>query len=136
MAFADTIKELPFAPQTQNGRGFFPPMFRASQHILFLVACVNDKDVKVSEAEAQDELKQALDHWNARAETQALSTNATTRFNLVGRALTEAVAEYKNWDEKTRTTNLQDLAHRIALLAADADRELLGIRESDPGRSL
>jgi len=136
MAFADTIKELPFAGRTPTGSGFFPPMFRASQHILFLVACINDDDVKVTDKEALGELDEARKHWDARAKTEAVSTATHAKSDLIAKGITEAIAEYGKWTPEARTTNLRDLAHRIAQHAADLDRELVGIRDSDPGTSL
>lgn len=136
MAFADTIKQLPFQARTPTGSGFFPPMFRASQHILYLVGCIADDDVTVTEKDALGELEEARKHWDARLKTPALSTDIITKSDLIGTAIAEAIAEYPKWKAETATTNLRDLAHRIAQHAADLDRELVGNRDADPGTSL
>jgi hypothetical protein len=111
-------------------------MFRASQHILFLLACVADDKVTVSDEEALNELKEAKAHWDARVTSEAVSTATTEKSKLIGKAIDEAIAEYIKWTKDNRTANLRDLAHRIAQNAADLDRELVGIRDSDPGTSL
>ena len=134
--FADTLKTLPFNGRSKNGTGFFPPMFRASQHILFLVACVDDKDVKVTEKDAIEELTQAQEHWNARAKPTSVSIAAAAQADGIGKLIGEAIGEYPNWSDAARVTNLRDLAHRVAQHAADLDRELVGLRDSDPGTSL
>ncbi len=136
MAFADTLKELPFTPRTPNGSGFLPPMFRASTHINFLLACIADEKVTVDDAEALDELKQAKTHWDARVITPALSTGITAYSTLIGKALDETIAEYGKWKPEQRIANLRDLGHRIAQMSANLDRELVGNREADAGTSL
>lgn len=136
MPFADTMKTLPFTPRTPQGSGFFPPIFRASQHILFLLACVADENVPVEDGEAVGELQQAMEHWNARAKITTVSTASLDRANILGTAIAEAAGEYTAWTPENRTANLRDLANRIAQFSADLDRELVGLRDSDPGTTL
>lgn len=134
--FADTIAKLPFTGKTPQGAGFFPPMFRASSHVLFLLSCLDDEDVKVTNKDIIDQLQEALTHWDARAKTPATSTVINDKADLVRQAIAEASTEAEGWDDKTRVKNIRDLAQRIAQHAADLDRELVGLRESDPGTSL
>jgi hypothetical protein len=136
MAFADTLRTLPFTPQTPNGRGFIPPMLRASVHTLFLAACLADENVTVSTEEALDELRHAQTHWTARTDTTAVSTATRERATTIQTALTEAIAEFEGWDENTRINNIRDLGHRIAQFTADLDREVVGLTDSDAGTSL
>ena len=136
MAFADTIRGLPFASRTQTASGFFPPLFRAAGHILYLLGCLAADNVEVLVEEALTELRHAQEHWNARATTPALSAQATERATAIGTAIGEALAEFEGWEPDARIQNLRDLANRIAQYAADLDRELTGIRDSDPGSSL
>lgn len=136
MAFADTIRALPFTGRVQQATGFLAPMVRAMGHILFLMGCVADADVTVNAGEAEAELDHAVEHWNARANTEAVSTASRDRATAIGTALTEARAEWPNWNDEQRVANLRDLAQRILQYCADLDRELVGIRESDPGTAL
>ncbi len=136
MAFAETIANLPYTPRTPMASGFVPPMLRSMGHVLYLLGCLNDEQVTVSDEEGIGELTHARDHWNARAETPAVSTAAVATAALIRDALTEAVAEFVEWDADTRTANLRDLSNRIMQYTADLDRELVGIRDSDPGSSL
>ena len=136
MAFTDTIRALPFTPQTQQAQGFLPPMLRAMGHILFLNACLADENVTVADAEALNELRHAQEHWNARADTPAVSTASRERATTIGTAITEAIAEYEGWNETQRIGNLRDLSHRILQYGADLDRETVGLTNSDAGTSL
>lgn len=136
MAFADTIRGLPFASRTQTASGFFPPLFRASGHVLYLLGCLADENVEVTDEQALTELRHAQEHWNARATTPALSGQVAERATAIGTAIGEAIAEFGGWEADARIQNLRDLANRIAQYSADLDRELTGIRDSDPGSSL
>jgi hypothetical protein len=136
MAFVDTIRSLTYAPRTPNASGFLPPLLRAMGHIMFLDACLADPDVTVTEENALEELRHAETHWNARATTTAISTATANKSAAIGIAITEAIAEYPGWDENTRIGNLRDLTHRIVQYAADCDRELVGLRDSDAGTTL
>jgi hypothetical protein len=136
MAFTDTLTQLPYTPRTQTASGFLPPMLRGMGHILFLLGCLSDDKVDVTTEEGQQELAHAMEHWNARATPAAVSTAARDRATLLGVALTEAHAEFADWDNDTRITRVTDLSHRILQYSADLDRELVGIRDSDPGTAL
>lgn len=136
MAFSDTIRTLPFGARTPNGSGFLPPMVRTMGHILYLTGCLADENVTVTDEEAHTELNHAVEHWNARALTESVSTATTQRSADIGTALQEARAEFASWDAETRINNLRDLSHRILQYSADLDRELVGIPNSDPGSSL
>ena len=136
MAFADTLKELPFTPRTPTGSGFLPPMFRGSGHILYLVGVLADDKTTVTDDEAKAELQQAREHWNARIVTPAISTIAIEKAARTQTLIDEAIAEYDGWNADTRIANIRDLGHRVSQFMADLDRELVGIPNSDPGTSL
>jgi hypothetical protein len=136
MAFVDSIRALPFAGRTQMGGGFLAPMVRAMGHLLFLLGCIADEDTPVTDEAAINELTHARDHWNARAISEAVSTPVRERAVTIGTAINEAIAEWAGWDQQARETNLRDLNHRILQYAADLDRELVGLRDSDPGTTL
>jgi hypothetical protein len=136
MPFTDTIAELPFTPRTPTASGFLPPMVRGMNHIVYLIGCMADEKVTVTPEEAIEELKHAQEHWNARTETQAVSTDSVTRATTIGRGIGEAITEFADWNEEQRITNLRNLTHRILQYTAELDRELVGIRDSDPGSSL
>lgn len=136
MAFADTIRAIPYAARTPQSSGFLPPLVRGMNHIINLLTCLADDNVTVTEDEAVVELQAAREHWNARVTTEAVSTVSTERAVALGTALDEAIAEYGGWNADTRLGNLRDLTHRILQYCADLDRELIGIRTSDAGTTL
>jgi hypothetical protein len=136
MAFADTLKELPFTPRTANGSGFLPPMFRGGTHITYLLGCLSDDKTTVTPEEALAELTAAREHWNARVTTPAISTAAAGRATTILRLIDDTITEYNDWAEDSRIANVRDLSHRVGQYMADLDRELVGIPNSDPGTSL
>lgn len=136
MAFTDTIRSIPFTPNSVHARGFVPPIIRAMGHILFLTGSLADENVTVAATEAEAELQAAEDHWNARATTPAISEAIATRASTIGTAIHEARSEFASWTEANRLQNIRDLAHRIVGFCADLDRELVGLTDSDPGSSL
>jgi hypothetical protein len=136
MAYADTIRSLPYAPRTPNASGFVPPMIRAMGHILYLTGCLADENITVTDDQALNELRAALEHWDARSETNAVSTATLARATTIQEALTLAIEEYGSWEERNRLQNVRNLANRIIAYTCDLDRELLGLTGSDPGSSL
>lgn len=134
--FADTIQKLDYNPTSQQGAGFLPPIFRGSQHILFLMASVNDEQVEVTTDDALTELKAAKTHFDSRVNPTSVSTPTLAKAILLDVAMTQAIEEYGKWDDKARTANLKDLSNRIAQFASDLDRELTGLTESDPGTQI
>jgi hypothetical protein len=136
MAFADTIRAIPYTPRTQTASGFLPPMLRAMGHILYLTGCLADENMTVSDEEAINELQSATQHWLNRTATTATSTAINERASVIGVAIDEAISEYTSWPEDQRTQNLRDLANRIVAFSCHLDRELVGLTTSDPGSSL
>ena len=136
MAFADTIRSIPFTPRSTTATGFVPPMLRAMGHILYLTGCLADENVTVADEEALNELREAETHWLARAATDATSTAINELASRIGSAIAEARDEYEGWDDTARVQNLRDLANRIVAFSCHLDRELVGLTGSDPGSSL
>lgn len=136
MAFADTLHTLPFTPRTTHASGFLPPLLRAIGHILYALGCLADETVPKTDEEILNELRHARTHWDARTDTEAISTTTRDRATAISQAISEAIEEYPEWDTETRTANIRDFAHRLIQYSADLDRELVGLRDSDPGTSL
>lgn len=136
MAFTDTLATLPFTPQTPNGSGFFPPMLRAMGHVLYLTACLADENIEVTDEQAGTELSAAITHWGERTGTENVSTDATTQADRIASLLFEAREEFSGWPEADKLNNIRGIAQRIVGYAAFLDRELVGLRDSDPGSTL
>lgn len=136
MAFTDSISAIPFAPTTNAGTGFLPPLLRALGHILYLTGCIADERVTVTDAEANTELQHAQEHWNARTGHEALSASAAALSSHISDAIGFAITEYPGWDDTHRVSNLRNLSHRILAYSAYLDRELIGLTGSDPGSAL
>lgn len=136
MAFTDSIAALPFTPRSANGSGFLPPILRAMGHILYLLGCLADEAVEVTQDQGLEELRAAGAHWNARTDSENLSGDARARATLIGTAIGDATREWPEWTDDQKRDNLRDLAHRLVQFGADLDRELVGITGSDPGSSL
>lgn len=136
MAFADTIRQLPFTPTTARARGFLPPIMRGTQHILYLLGCIAEEAMPVTDQQAEQELTHASEHFAAIAQTGFVSNAVADRAALIRTAVNEARTEFPAWNADARIANLRDLANRSAQLCADLDRELVGLRDSDAGSSL
>lgn len=136
MAFTDTIATIPFAPTQQAATGFLPPLVRGMGHVLYLLGCEADEAVTVTPEQATAELTAAREHWNARSETNNVSSLARERSTTLGLAISEALNEYTGWTPDQRTSNLRDLSNRIVAYTAELDRELIGLTGSDAGSSL
>lgn len=134
--FVETIEKIEYRPTSQQGTGFLPPIVRGSLHVLFLMAAINDEKIEVSQEDAITELTAARDHFNSRMFVTSVSGVTLGKVDTLAMAIEEAITEYKDWDDKVRTKNLQDLSNRIVQVASDLDRELIGIRESDPGTQI
>ena len=136
MAFNDTIQGLTFNGRTPNGTGFLPPRWRAMGHVIHLMGMLNEENVEVTEGDAIAELQEANTHWASALDTEAVSTATRDYARGVGTAIFEAIEEYPGWTEEQRINNLRNLDQRMAQFTALLDRELVGIRDSDPGTAL
>lgn len=137
MTFATDLARLPYEAREQDAKGFLPPIARAVTHLTFVLAHENEEGVRhIEDDEALDELKHAQLHWQAITGTENLSAASHQHVDNYGTALNSAITEFADWDHDTRISNLRDLAHRGAALMAVLDRELVGLKGSDPGFSL
>lgn len=143
--FAEEIAKVPYTPRQTDAAGLLAPVFRAVGHILFATALSSTQTpdaagtapiVAVTDEEILEELRHAGAHWNAINQGENLSTATGQVITALGAGITNAVAEYPEWPAATKTSNLRDLANRTAGLASVLDRELAGIRDSDPGYAL
>lgn len=136
MVAAARVKEIAFRGKTPHGAGFFPPILRAAGHTLYLLGMIADDKITVTDEEAIEELKHAQTHWAARSETDAVSQATRETAEKLGIALGEIITEWKGMADANKTTVLRDYNNRLVQYAADLDRELVGLTDSDPGTSL
>lgn len=137
MTFAEDLARLPYEAREQDAKGFLPPIARAVTHLTFVLAHENEEGVRhIEDDEALNELTHAQLHWQAIAGKENLSATSREHVENYGTAIDSAVAEFAEWDHDTRISNLRDLANRGAGLMAVLDRELVGLKGSDPGFSL
>ena len=134
MTFATDIAKIPFAARGTNAAGFLPPIFRAATHILFAAAAMADpREDLITDEEVLGELNTAKGLWDVIATTEALSTPTAQLVTDFGACLTSAHAEFTGWTTDQKHSNFRDLANRVAAITATLDRELIGIRDTDPG---
>lgn len=137
MTFATDLATLPYDAREQEAKGFLPPIARATGHLLFVLT---DSAIDAAggtrvlqDEEALGELTHAQAHWRQITGTEVISAAAATHITNYGRAIDAAIAEFADWTADQRRDNLRDLANRGAGLMAALDRELVGLRNSDPG---
>lgn len=133
--FTSVVDSFPYAPTTDEGRGFLPILSRASGHILYLVARYSEKS-KPTNVKALEELNEAKAHWDYLVIDNSLSEKAKGEIGIITNALNLAISEISSWESKDAELNLSKLANRITQLMANLDREVLGLRESDAGLTL
>lgn len=136
MAFQDTILGLAFTGRSPDGQGFLPPRWRSFGHITHLLGMLNEDAVTVTPDDAIQELTEASRHWGAGQEPEAVSTATRDYAARLHTAIDEAILEYNGWTEEQRINNIRNLNQRIAQFTALLDRELVGLRDSDPGIAL
>jgi len=139
MTFATDLAKVPFTATQQNAVGFLPPLMRAAGHLLFVLAdcAVAEGDTRpLTDDEVAGELKHAKEHWDAIVLDEALSAGTRETLGFIGKCITSANKEFGTWDRDAKIRNLRDLGNRIAGVTATLDRELVGLRGSDPGLTL
>jgi len=138
MAFADRLNEIPFVPSGQQATGFLPPFIRMLGHMMYVVAILGNDAIEHEDAEIQQELAAAAEHWGHRDPEAAsrISTRTAAYCTSIDTLLTEAARDYNAWNPATRVTNFTGLTNRIAAFAAELDHELLGLPGSNPGRAM
>lgn len=137
MTFAQDLAKIPFTARGTDAAGFLTPFHRAAGHITFAYAASADDRGLMTEDEVRGELEHAKEHWNAlAAPAEVLSVATLDLVANLGAAVTSAHTEFPVWTAEQRTSNLRELTNRFAHTTATLDRELLGIRDSDPGYQL
>lgn len=132
--FEEAIATIPYSPRQTAASGLLPPIMRALNHVTFLASWLADETAPPTDELALTELTAAKEHWNVRALPGVLSAATNQALAQYGIALDAASTEYISWETReTRLTNIRKLANHGAGLCAALDRELIGIRDSDPG---
>lgn len=130
--FDELVARFPYNPVTDNGRGFLAPFARVLGHVLYLAGRYDDKNGPTPE-KARDELTGALSHWNNMTTELGFSEKAQEEVRLIGQILEHAAAQIDSWSKDDGLKNTQKIANRLAQFAANLDREVLGIPNSDAG---
>ncbi len=136
MTFATDLALVPFTARGTTAAGFLPPIMRATGHILFATALAADDRELATEEEILRELTEAEEHWHVIGIHEELSAAANQDVQNLGACITSAKDEFATWTAAAKTSNLRELANRTAAIAARLDRELIGLRDSDPGYQL
>ncbi len=135
--FDEAIVQLPYNPVTESGRGFLPPFSRAVGHILYLLGRLSDTPTR---RPTDNQIRQEIDsikvHFGGFFVPDYLSEQAKTHVMNWRIAFDALDTEIAGWDGDTRIANLQKLQNRTIQLFAFLDREVLGLRDSDPGQEL
>ncbi len=135
--FAENILALPFNPTTENGKGFLPALMRASGHFLYLLGRLSDTPTRrPTDIQIREEIDSIKLHLTDFEVPDFLSEQAKTYVGAFSNSFTSLDTEIAEWDSDTRIANLRSLANRTIQLTAFLDREILGMRDSDPGQSL
>jgi len=135
--FESIIAKFPYAPSSDEGKGFLPVLARSIGHLLYLVGRYDDTaKTKPTQARAKEEVDSAINHWNNLIIDASLSNRAKDEIALIDSALRLTANQIEGWTEKESLDNLQKVTNRVAQLLANLDREILGIRESDAGFNL
>lgn len=140
--FGDVINAIPFEPRSEEGTGFLPPVIRAMGHILHCVALATPRTA-VERINA--EISAAMGHWNNATLPEGLSSITRQQFESLTEAINMANAQIGDWITHNgncadgcdcRIARLRNLSNRVISFSSRLDRELMGIRETDPGAQL
>lgn len=135
MTFATDLAAIPYAPKETQAKGFLPPIARAIGHTIFVLEAIA-AEREIPAEEMKGELTHAQEHWHAINHGGAISATTIAAIENIGKAFDSAVTEFDAWNKDQRVRNLRDLYNRVAAYTATLDRELLGLRDSDPGHQL
>src|ERR1041385_8521320 len=144
--FANLTEKLIYTPKTSEGKGFLPPLLRSAMHITYALgiaedelpktktgSAAEDKKIKETMTKVKDELTAAMTHFDKVEVTDAFSTVAKDQLRTFHKALNAHNAEFDSWDRDTQINNLTSLINKLVGISAMLDRELIGLRDSDPG---
>ncbi len=136
--FATLSGQIVYSPKSSEGKGFLPPLLRALTHLTYALG-LTEEDTSKDKAAAdkvQEEIKGAISHLEKVEIGDTFSSVAKEQLKIFAKALHALNAEYLGWDQTTKVSNLTTLIHRSFGISAMLDRELIGLRNSDPGSSL
>lgn len=137
MSFEENIQKISFIPQTENGRGFLPPILRISGHFLYLLGRLSDTPTRrPTENQIRQELDAVSNHLTDFTIPTFLSQTSKDILYAMLSAQEDLKAEFFSWNEEAQISNLRSLANRLVEVLVLLDREVLGLRDSDSGASL
>lgn len=135
--FEEILAALPYAPRTEHGEGFLAPLARTTGHLLYLLGRLADTPTRrPTDNQITEELSSLSEHLSSFAIPEYMSTaakNETTAFLSGVHFIRD---HFMEWEPDDRITRLRDFDNRVIALHSRLDREVLGIRASDPGQSL
>jgi len=136
--FKELSDKLPYSPTTQNGRGFLPPFLRALGHLLYGLGRAEESKGKDKDTFSflEGEVKDAIEHLGNVEVNSAFSKTTQDQLLVLNQAMTAYQKEYAAWTEEDKIGNLKSLVNKAMGVASNLDRELAGIRNSDPGSAL
>ena len=147
--FSALNEKLIYTPKTSEGKGFLPPLLRALTHITYALgiaedelpktktgSTTEDKKIKDVMSKVKEELAGAMSHFEKVEITDAFSSVAKDQLILYRKTVDAAQTEFDTWDRDTQINNLTSLVNKLLGISAMLDRELIGLRDSDPGSNL
>lgn len=135
--FDEAIATLPYTPTTEYGRGFLPAFMRAAGHFLYLLGRLSDTPTRrPTDNQIRQEIDSIKRHFENFTVPEYFSEQARTHVTNFQQAFDALDTEIGDWDADVRIANLQKMQNRTLQLMAFLDREMLGIRDSDPGQEL
>lgn len=141
--FATLSGKIVYNPKTSEGSGFIPPLLRALTHLGYALGILEDipKDASATAKKevadkTQQEIKDCLTHLDKVEISDNFSSIAQEQLKTLSKAVNALNTEFAGWDRDTQISNLTNIIHRSFGITAMLDRELIGLRNSDPGSSL
>jgi len=143
-SFATLSEEIVYNPKTSEGKGFLPPLLRTLVHLGYALGIADDalpKDAADKKnAEVIKLIKEEITGAISHCEKVEISTNfskiAQDQLKAFLGALKALNAEFEGWDRDAKVNNIQTLFNKSFGISAMLDRELIGLRDSDPGSNL
>jgi hypothetical protein len=146
--FNDLNTKMIYSPKTSEGKGFLPPLLRAIGHLLYALGIADDDLPKKATTAAdkktaaevitmvKEEITSSIKHFEKVEISDNFSTIAKDQLVVFNQALNALAKEFDGWDRDTQINNLTSLVNKVMGISAMLDRELIGLRDSDPGSSL
>lgn len=142
--FTVSLEKIVYNPKTSEGKGFLPPLLRTLVHLAYGLGIADDElpkdaadkknDVVIKKV--KEEITEAINHCNQVEISKNFSTVGQDQMKAFLETLNALNAEFETWDRDTKVNNIQSLFNKGFGIMAMLDRELIGLRDSDPGSSL